>query len=616
MSGPAFDVKERVRQANDIVDLVGSYLTLRRQGSHYVANCPWHDDRRPSLQINPVRQTWKCWVCDLGGDVFSFVMKRDNVEFGEALRILASRAGIPLTESIAKVQPGSPNDKQTLYDALKWVAHQYHQHLLSAAESASARAYLANRNITPASIQKFRIGFAPDERDWIGDLARPTSYSPQILKAIGVLADSSVGTSNLYERFRGRVMFPIFDLQDRVVGFGGAHSSGNRPTTNRPGPAQPAKYVNSPETRVFSKSDQLYGLSLVREAADRPKELVVVEGYTDVVAAWQAGLENAVAVLGTALNDRHLRLMKRFVDRVVLLLDGDEAGRRRANETLELFIAADLDLRVLTLPDGQDPCEYLEHHSTNELRQLISTACDAVDHKIAVELSGVDIGNETHRATTALESILQTIARRPSSALTGSGLLREQQILTRLARQFACEMSMLKTRVDELRGRIRPGMRSRDSAADKSIRASDLEPKERELLEILIVESSLVGHAVEHISPSQMGHEASRSLYEAYCQRFFGGESTEFDSVMTHVEDSALKSLLAELDELGQTKRIQTESNAAQRLNDVIGAFERASLEAGNRQAIAKLQQPLNDQEETSMLLEVLERARRRQDLA
>jgi DNA primase len=613
VSGPAFEIKDRVRQATDIVDLLGSYLPLRRQGSIYVAQCPWHDDQRPSLQVNPKRQSWKCWVCDLGGDVFSFVMKRDNVDFVEALRILAARAGIPWTRGPAS--NARSDDKQQLFDALQWVQQQYHQCLLKSDVAAAARQYLNQRNITSSSIDKFKIGFAPDDWNWLLDRSRTTSHNAEILKACGVLADGQSGSS--YERFKGRIIFPIHDLQHRSIGFGGRIMPEIAARQREAGQREPAKYVNSPETRVFSKSDNLYGLNLVRDAVSRPKELIVVEGYTDVVAAWQAGFNNVVAVLGTALNERHLRLMKRFVERIVLVLDGDEAGRRRANETLELFFAADVDVRVLTLPDELDPCEFLERRGAGEFRELLANAGDALDHKLRCELAGVDVLRDTHRANAALDGMLQMFARRPGSALLGANAIREQQMLARLARQFQVDMETLRQRVVALRGQVRAPLRAAEPAASEySGRSAALDPKERELLEILLHDEGQLAFAVERISPGQLTTDAARAIYEVYCECHFAGAAADFASIMTRLEHPQLKSLLAELDEQATLKNGKTESEPRERLAAVVRSFECVSLDADNRQLIAKLSQPLPDQEETEALQEILSRVRQRQGLS
>ena len=234
-------------------------------------------------------------------------------------------------------------------------AQQFQQCLLLAPEAEAARRYVEERGLTPQSVERFGLGFSPDGWQWLLDRARGKGFSPQVLEAVG-LCGRSPNTGRYYDRFRGRLIFPIRDVQGRTIAFGGRIL---------PGAAgdNPAKYVNSPETKLFSKSDNLYALDLARQPIakmrDGEKEIVVVEGYTDVIMAHQVGVDHVVAVLGTALGPRHIQLLRRFVDRVILVLDGDEAGQRRTNEILELFVAAQIDLRILTLPEELDPCEFL-----------------------------------------------------------------------------------------------------------------------------------------------------------------------------------------------------------------------------------------------------------------
>ena len=358
------DVREQIRQSTDIVELIGSYLQLRRQGRGFVALCPWHNDKRPSLQVNPQRQSWKCWVCDVGGDAFSFVMQREGVDFREALQILADRAGIELTRNRQpKAPPGSPQDKRTLYRAMQWAEEQFHSCLLHAGEAGPARDYLQKRSISAESMERFRLGFSPPGWSWLLDRARATEFSAQVLEAVGLCARSEK-TGGYYDRFRDRVLFPIRDLQSRPIAFGGRILPGE-------GEGKAAKYINSPETRLFSKSDNLYGLDVARDIVAKQREVVVVEGYTDTVIAHQFGVTNAVAVLGTALGPRHIQILRRFADRIVLVLDGDEAGRRRTNEILELFLAAQVDVRILTLPQGLDPADFLLESGAEAFQELL-----------------------------------------------------------------------------------------------------------------------------------------------------------------------------------------------------------------------------------------------------
>ena len=455
MSFPAAnDQKERVREATDIVDFIGSYLQLTQKGRDLVAICPFHDDNRPSLRVNPARQSWKCWSCDAGGDVFSFVMRRENVEFGEALRILAERAGIELHSHGPKVVPGSPNDKATLYKAMAWAEIQFHRCLLESAEAAMARQYLQQRSISEQSIETYRIGFAPNQWQWLIDRAKSTSWSPAILEALGLVIRNEQGRT--YDRFRGRVMFPIRDIQDRPIAVGGRILPELQDENA-------AKYINSPETRLYTKSEQLYGLNLCRESLaqagreNRLRNVVVMEGYTDVVVSRQEGMETPVAVCGTALTAKHVRLLKRYTDRVTLVLDGDEAGQKRAAEVLELFVAGQLELRMVSLPDQLDPCDFVLQNGSEALEDLVVQSPDALDYCVHREIRGIDLQRDSIRADAALQRILATLSKAPKSQQdTAAGFrLREQQILGRLARMFRVDEGLLREQIMTLRSRAR-----------------------------------------------------------------------------------------------------------------------------------------------------------------
>ncbi|OHB78452.1 MAG: DNA primase, partial [Planctomycetes bacterium RBG_16_64_12] len=464
--GSSSDTKEQVREAIDIVDLVGKYVQLRRQGRVYVGLCPWHDDTRPSLQVNPERQSFKCWVCDIGGDIFSFVMKMEGVEFREALAMLADRAGIPLrttppiraaspgiagapaSEAVSAAFPGGDSAgerKRVLYRAMAWAETQYHDCLLQAPAAEPARKYLERRGITPESIRKFHLGFSPNEPDWLLRRVQGAESRAKVLETIGVLARSPEG--GWYDRFRGRLLFPIRDTQDRPVGLGGR-------VLPESGLASRAKYINSPETPLFTKSDHLYGMDVARTALRKSRTALVMEGYTDCIVAHQHGFEDAVAVLGTALTERHVRILKRFVDRIVLVLDGDEAGRRRANEVLELFVAQNVDLRILTLPEGMDPAEFLAEHGAEAFGDLLATrSLDALEHAFRTETEGVDLDRDVHAASRALERLLAILARAPRLRPDSShdDRFRQEKTLQRLAARFRVPEQDVRQRLIALR---------------------------------------------------------------------------------------------------------------------------------------------------------------------
>ena len=436
------DVKERVREAIDIVDVIGSYIALRRQGKAMTGLCPWHDDGRPSLQVNPERQTYRCWVCDVGGDVFSFVMRMEKVEFREALEQLADRAGIELPRG----RGGLPaDDKATLRSVQAWAAERFRDCLRSAPEASAARDYLRSRGLSPATIDRFHIGFAPQAWDWLLRQSVAAGIGRDDLVKAGLVIERD-DRSGHYDRFRGRVMFPIRDPQGRCVAFGGRVLPGDRPDS--------AKYINSPETPLVSKSSMLYGLDTAREAMATSRRAIVVEGYTDCLAARQAGIDDVVAVLGTALGERHAKLLRRYADRIVLVLDGDDAGRRRANEVLEVLLAEPIDVRIARLPSGVDPCDLILEQGRDAFEALVAEACDPLDYRMDEVLAGLAADAGDDAALASVESVLKALAAAAGrSSLVGSqARLREDQVLGRLARRFGLSRDVLRTRMLELRG--------------------------------------------------------------------------------------------------------------------------------------------------------------------
>jgi len=628
----SFDDKERVRQAIDIVDLVGSYLQLRREGRGYKAICPWHDDTRPSLQVNPDRQSFKCWVCDIGGDIFSFIMKMENIDFGEALTMLADRANITLTprqgrhggEAGGQVSaPGSPDDKRTLYQATAWAEQQFENCLLSAPEGESARRYLDNRGVNDESIRRYHLGFSLDRWDWLIKQALKSGFSPAVLEKVGLLIRRDGGGGH-YDRFRGRVIFSIRDVQGRPVAIGGRVLPVNAS-------ANPAKYINSPETPLFSKSSMLYGLDLARDAITKTKTAVVMEGYTDCIIARQYGFENVLAVLGTALGERHIRLLRRFADRIVLVLDGDEAGQKRTGEVLSLFVAEQVDLRIVTLPDDLDPCDYLLKHGADEFRKQLDSPVDALEHAFRMATRGLDIAGMPHQAQVALDGLLQTIAKAPRlrEGTTSETRIRQWAMMARLARMFGINEDVLRGRLTELRDkrtavgnglRAVPGgatARPRNATEGVPYSVAALEPLntwDRELLEILLLEPEAVTAVAEVVRPEQLSGEASRRIFSACCRLAAAGVTPDFHRLLLEFDEPQYKNLLVELDEQGHAKR---SLDAAARLHELLEAFRHRDEDRQSRdQARAVEEKRLPADEELAVLQQMIDQKRNRQGIS
>ncbi|MBX3436263.1 MAG: DNA primase [Planctomycetaceae bacterium] len=367
----SIDFKEAVRAQTDIVSLVGETVRLSaaRGGREFVGLCPFHDDHNPSMRVYPGQQTFRCWVCNTGGDCFTFVMESEHVEFREALEILAQRAKIPIPQRSGRPQESSGQDKAKLLEAVLWAQGLFENSLRNDEAAAPARHYLAERGFTPETIAQFRLGFHPNDWSWMVDRARGR-FTPQQLTAAGLTKQREDGPGH-FDYFVNRVMFPIHNERGQPVGFGGRVLPGD---TSGFG-----KYFNSTENAVFHKSRLVYALNHARDAIKETETAVVMEGYTDCMSSHQAGIRNVVATLGTALTEMQVTTIKRFARKVVLVYDGDKAGIEASEKAVSRFLAQDVDLRILTLPEGQDPAEFLDAHRQTVCRKLIHRAPEAFD---------------------------------------------------------------------------------------------------------------------------------------------------------------------------------------------------------------------------------------------
>jgi len=335
-----------VEQASDIVSLILEYIPLKRAGKDFKALCPFHNEKTPSFYVSPSKQIYKCFGCGEGGNCFGWVMAMEKVSFVEAVEILAERAGVKIEKSRGGGET-SGVDKERLLGACEWAAAEYEKYLWDDPRGAPAREYLAGRGLDEEVARKFRLGLAPSARDTlVRALGRRSRSAEEIMERAGLVGRG--GGGELYDRFRGRLMFPICDARGRVIAFGGR-------TLGEDGP----KYLNSPETPLFNKGISLYGVHLAKQAALKSREIFVMEGYTDVLAAFQNGVENAVATLGTALTAGHARFLRRYADAVYLVYDADFAGEKASDRGRDIFLEEEVDAHILSLPEGFDPCDYL-----------------------------------------------------------------------------------------------------------------------------------------------------------------------------------------------------------------------------------------------------------------
>lgn len=338
-------VIEEIKSRLNIVDIAGGYLKLEKAGGNFKACCPFHNERTPSFFISPSRQTYHCFGCSRGGDIISFVEEVEGLDFQGALKVLADRAGVTLTRE----KTGAKDERAALYTALD-LASRFYEAVLP--KFPEAEKYLKDRGLTDETIKKFRVGFAPDEWRSLGDFLAKKNVSQKTMEQAGLIVLSSQG---FYDRFRGRLMFPITDSSGRVIAFSGRILKEGAGKTL--GASAGAKYVNSPETEVFHKSRALFGFFQAKDAIRHNDACVLVEGQMDLILSHQAGVTNAVASSGTALTADHLELIKRFTKNLVLAFDADDAGIAAAHRGIELALAQDMTVRIAALPHGLDPAD-------------------------------------------------------------------------------------------------------------------------------------------------------------------------------------------------------------------------------------------------------------------
>jgi DNA primase len=539
-----------IKRAVDIVDLAGEYLTLHRAGSRFKALCPFHDDHNPSLELNRERQSFKCWSCGAGGDIFDFVKDIEKVEFPEALRMLAERAGVSLETAPSGNREAAGPGRGDLLAVHEWAARAFGKAL---AESADALVYVEARHIAPASVERFGLGFAPDTRDWLTGQARRQGISAALLEAAGLLVPSSEPGGSLRERFRGRLIFPIRDFRGRTVAFGGRILPSAEKRMAEAGRSV-AKYLNSPETALFQKRRHLYGADLARAEARRLGWVAVVEGYTDVIAAHQAGLTNVVGTLGTALGDEHATGLRRLADRVVLVFDGDEAGQKAADRALEIFLGHELDVRVLTLPEGLDPADFLEKSGADEFRRRLDQAVDPMTFLVDRVKDRFDL-DSAEGARQAADHVLGMLARLPVLHKRGIDVkvghaVNTLATLLRLPPKDRTLVNRLQQLLKSNGGRRIPQMKApTESVAPipPPIRPAELDTTDRWLIDILFTEPTLVGRLITQVPVGLLKDAPLRAILQACYDLHAEGQVPTFDRVLLRLEDPAVKALAAGL---------------------------------------------------------------------
>jgi DNA primase len=499
MAGISPATLERIRAASDIVDIIGSYLPLKKAGVNFTALCPFHKEKTPSFNVNAHKQIFHCFGCHKGGDVFTFVKEYENIGFVDAVRRLAERAKIPLEFENNPAAQESRHLKDQLLEIHEKIAQRWQNCLLNESVGQVARDYLQKRGVSAEAIKLFRLGAAPESWDDTVNWAKSKNFDLATVEKSGLILRKE-NTDHFYDRFRGRLIFPICDEQGRVVGFSGRVLSGDE---------KAAKYVNSPETLIFTKSKIFFGLDKSKRAILDAGFAIICEGQLDLIACYMAGVQNIVAPQGTAFTDQHARILKRYVNEVVLCFDSDEAGQNAAVRSLDHLLESGLAMRVAVVPAPHDPDSFIKNFGGEKFRELVQKAEGFFDYYLNRLCKQNDASTDRGRAT---------ISQGMSEAVhkTGSAVLIDtyaQKTALRLGVSTEAVRAEFK-KVPASRPIAPEGADEESFENAEAVESARPSPAEFQLVKLVLLHDELVAWAALHLDLNWIAHRLARQIVE------------------------------------------------------------------------------------------------------
>jgi DNA primase len=536
---------EELRRQADIVRVVGDYVTLKKKGANWMACCPFHQEKTPSFSVNPSKNIFYCFGCAKGGSVFNFVMELEGVSFPEAVRVVAEKAGVPLPELVDdKRFESRRKEADEVVELNAWALEFWEQHLVAAdgAEARAAREYVAGRGITDETRRLFRLGYAPNSWDALGLHLKSRGAGIGQIERSGLVVKKEQG--GYYDRFRGRLIFPVMDAQGRPVAFGArAMRPGDEP-----------KYLNSPETAAYTKGRHLFGLNLSRDEIRRKKFAILVEGYLDLIIPFQHGVRNVVASLGTALTTEQAKILGRFARKVVVNYDGDRAGVSAAKRAIEVLLSEDFEAKVLVLPDGADPDEFVRARGVEEYNQRRGLAVPHIQFVLEQAMHERNLRIPAQKAE-AVEEVLPFV----------------RVVRNRIQKREYFDMMMDALRVEEqgLRRELWKTVSARESSAADSadvkkrvMRAEVSAPTvaEHRLLELLVHDEELRRVMLPQVEESDYASLPTAAVFSALKELDARGERVDFSTLGALTEDDPAASDIVPLILMHEPERAEGEA--------------------------------------------------------
>jgi DNA primase len=577
--GVKFDYStiNQIQQANDIVDIVSEHLSLQKKGKELVGLCPFHTDHRPSMYVNPVKQIFKCFACGAGGDVLKFVQLRENLSFPAAVERLAQRAGIKLepvhrSRKTAQTDNELNGDPKVVAKVNVWAEKHWRTNLNDDDKGRNVREYLEQRQISVESIEKWGLGLAVESWDNFLAAGRAAGIGDKYLLDAGLIVAKDGG--GFYDKFRNRLMFPIHDVTGRVTGFGGRTLGDD-----------PAKYMNTPTTVLFDKSNSLYGLNKSRHEIVSSGTVVVVEGYTDVIMAHQFGFCNVVATLGTSFTSGHGRILRRYAKKIILVFDNDTAGIEAANRALEVCLAQRVDIKLAFVAQGNDPCGFLLQEGAEAFGKVLTNATDVMEFKWQRLIDGFGDSDNLSDRKAAAEEYLRAVAIAVRSG--GIDPLTKGLIVSKLSGIIGLDRDQINRQLSRLCGGLARGQsfstRNQEVVSvGVGLGTGYFARGQQEILEVLLNDNELFSQTSDRISIEQFDVPVLREIAEILFEALGSEKKVSLSQLVGRIEGVQASRVAVELAEVGEQK-----GNYAKRLEDAIELFARhaAGVEKENLKA-------------------------------
>jgi DNA primase len=553
---PQTFIDDLKRQA-DIVRVVGDYVRLKKKGANWMACCPFHKEKTPSFSVSPAKEIFYCFGCHKGGSVFNFVMEIERVAFPEAIKLVAEKSGVPLPKLVDDSRfEARRNETEEVIQLNKWALDWWEQQLESGSEGRIARDYLALREITDETRKTFRLGYAPDSWEALSSYLRQKGAGQDQIDRSGLVVKKDEGGS--YDRFRGRLIFPVLDIQGKPIAFGGRTLKAD----------EGAKYLNSPETAAYVKGRNLFGLNLTRDEIRRAGFVILVEGFLDLIVPYQFGVRNLVASLGTALTPDQVKLVGRFARKVVVNYDGDSAGVQAAKKAIAILLGEDLEVKILVLPDGSDPDEFIRKTGVTEYQRRRGEAQSHLQFVIDQAVRDRKLSNPADKEA-AIDEVLPYI----------------RAVHSRIQKRDYFDIAMDSLRISdpalkrELWHSIRPGTPGgprASQAAGAGVRRTTVKPTvaEERLLEILLADEELRRTVLPKLDPGDYDGLPTAPIFRALVEGERDGATIDFDFLSHKTADDPIAELLPALlmGELENGKEDQSDARllAAERCLDAL----------------------------------------------